>query len=84
MANSKAGPAQERDYVPAAPQLWMYDFLAWSLTRAWQRREALTRQIDPRPVDVIADIGCGTGTQMKRLARACSSIRLIGIDPDPP
>lgn len=36
----------------------------------------------PRPRDVIADVGCGTGTQLRLVARACPSARLIGIDPD--
>jgi len=73
-----------KDYTPAAPRLWMYDFLCAVLTKASRWRAALTRQIEPSAGDVIADIGCGTGTQMQLLARSCSAIRLIGIDPDPP
>lgn len=72
------------DYTPAAPRLWMYDFLAHVLTRASTWRRALTQQIDPTAGDVIADIGCGTGTQLKRLAAICPTLTLIGIDPDPP
>lgn len=73
-----------KDYTPAAPHLWQYDVLCALLTQSWRWRKALTRQIDPQPGDVIADVGCGTGTQMKRLALACTAITLIGIDPDPP
>lgn len=73
-----------KDYIPAAPQLWMYDFLCAVLTRASVWRRALVSEIDPAPFDVIADVGCGTGTQMKLLARACPNLTLIGIDPDPP
>lgn len=73
-----------RDYVPAAPQLWTYDFLSLVLTRARRWRRLLVTQIDPRPGDLIADVGCGTGTQMKLLGRACPELTLIGIDPDPP
>lgn len=62
----------------------MYDFLCAVLTRASRWRRALARQIDPKPGDVIADIGCGTGTQVKLLARSCPSLTLLGIDPDPP
>lgn len=83
MSNPSPGPSEARDYTPAAPQLWMYDFLCAVLTRASRWRRALARQIDPTAGDVIADIGCGTGSQMKRLARACPSLTLIGIDPDP-
>src|SRR5262249_5651269 len=73
----------ERDFVPAAPQLWAYDLLCLLLTRASRWRGALLRQIDPRPGDVIADVGCGTGSQMKLLGQSCPSATLIGIDPDP-
>jgi ubiquinone/menaquinone biosynthesis C-methylase UbiE len=78
-------PAQsnERDFVPAAPQLWTYDLLCLLLTRASRWRRMLLRQVDPIAGDVIADIGCGTGTQMKLLARSCPSLTLIGVDPDP-
>jgi ubiquinone/menaquinone biosynthesis C-methylase UbiE len=49
-------------------------------TRRW--RPALLAQLSPVPGDVIADIGCGTGTQLRLVARACPSATLIGIDPD--
>jgi ubiquinone/menaquinone biosynthesis C-methylase UbiE len=62
----------------------MYDFLCAVLTRASRWRRALNLEIDPKDGDVIADIGCGTATQMKLLARCCPSLTLIGIDPDPP
>jgi ubiquinone/menaquinone biosynthesis C-methylase UbiE len=61
----------------------MYDFLVATLTRESRWRSALARQINPTAGDVIADIGCGTGSQMKRLARSCPALTLIGIDPDP-
>jgi trans-aconitate methyltransferase len=38
--------------------------------------------VAPARGDVIADIGCGTGTQLRLLARSCPSARLIGINPD--
>jgi trans-aconitate methyltransferase len=70
------------DFVPAAPQLWTYDALSFLLsgTRRW--RPALLAQISPAPDDVIVDVGCGTGTQLRLMARACPSATLIGIDPD--
>jgi trans-aconitate methyltransferase len=36
----------------------------------------------PLARDVIADVGCGTGTQLRLVARACPLVTLIGIDPD--
>lgn len=83
MSDSTPGRSDARDYTPAAPQLWTYDFLCAVLTRASRWRRALLRQIDPGDGDVVADVGCGTGSQMKLLARSCPSLTLIGIDPDP-
>jgi len=73
----------ERDYVPAAPQLWLYDLLVVVLARAPRWRRALLAQIAPREGDVIADVGCGTGTQLVKIGRSARGVTLIGIDPDP-
>lgn len=78
----RASPA-ERDYVPAAPQLWLYDALVVVLARAPRWRRALLSQIAPREGDVIADIGCGTGTQLVKIGRRAAGVTLIGVDPDP-
>ncbi|MGB9224606.1 hypothetical protein [Mycobacterium sp.] len=61
------------DFVPAAPQLWTYDPLSFLLsgTRRWP--PVLVAQVDPSRGDVIADIGCGTGTQLRLMACAGSS-----------
>src|SRR3989475_8192116 len=72
----------ERDYVPAAPQLWLYDFLVALLTRESLWRRALLIQIDPKAEDRIADIGCGTGTLLALIGRTARPGVLIGIDPD--
>src|SRR2546430_17618881 len=72
----------ERDYVPAAPQLWLYDFLVALLTRESRWRRALLIQIDPKAEDSIADIGCGTGTLLALISRTARPAVLIGIDPD--
>jgi ubiquinone/menaquinone biosynthesis C-methylase UbiE len=73
----------EPDYVPAAPQLWLYDLLVVVLARAPRWRRALLAQIAPREGDVIADVGCGTGTQLVKIGRSVAGVTLIGIDPDP-
>jgi len=72
-----------RDYVPAAPQLWLYDVLAAVLARASRWRRALLAQIDPGDEDSIADIGCGTGSLLVLIGKAARPAVLIGIDPDP-
>ena len=76
------GEKSAKDFVPAAPQLWTYDVLSFLLagTRRW--RPVLLAQLASSPGDVIADIGCGTGSQLRLVARACPSATLIGIDPD--
>src|SRR2546425_3758999 len=74
--------ATKRDYVPAAPQLWLYDFLVAVLTRESRWRPALLQQIDPKAEDSIADIGCGTGTLLALIDRTTRPAVLIGIDPD--
>lgn len=73
----------KRDYVPAAPQLWLYDFLVAALARESRWRPALLRQIDPRRTDAIADIGCGTGTLVALIGQTAQPAVLVGIDPDP-
>src|SRR5438132_13800753 len=74
--------AAKRDYVPAAPQLWLYDFLVAVLARESRWRPALLQQIDPKAEDSIADIGCGTGTLLALIDRIARPAVLIGIDPD--
>ena len=73
----------QRDYVPAAPQLWLYDFLVATLTRESRWRRALLTQLGPADGDVIADVGCGTGSQLTLVGHAARSATLIAIDPDP-
>src|SRR4030095_2907378 len=51
--------------------------------RAPRGRRALLSQIAPREGDVIADIGCGTGTQLVKIGRRAAGVTLIGVDPDP-
>jgi ubiquinone/menaquinone biosynthesis C-methylase UbiE len=72
----------ERDFTPALPLLWAYDFIVAAFTRERTWRVAFLRQLAPRPSDVIADIGCGTGSLLALLGRAAKSATLIGVDPD--
>jgi len=74
--------ATERDFVPALSWLWAYDLVTAADPRERRWRRALLRQMDPRPSDVVADIGCGTGTFLALLGRTAKCAKLIGIDPD--
>jgi len=71
------------DYTPAAPQLWLYDFLVAVLTRERTWRGRLLDEIQPQAGDRIADIGCGTATLITLICKRAPAAQLIGIDPDP-
>lgn len=71
-----------RDFTPAVPVLGAYDPIVSLFTRERHWRSALLAQLAPRPSDVIADVGCGTGSFLALLGRSGSTPRLIGIDPD--
>jgi ubiquinone/menaquinone biosynthesis C-methylase UbiE len=73
----------ERDFTPAAPQLWLYDLLVALLTREGRWRGALLDQLRPAASDVIADVGCGTATLIALIGLRSPGTRLVGIDPDP-
>src|SRR5207249_4825971 len=73
-----SGRQAKRDYVPAAPQLWLYDFLVAVLARESRWRPALLTQIAPSAKDSIADIGCGTGSLLALISSATRPAALIG------
>src|SRR5215472_471553 len=70
------------DFTPAFPFLWAYDLIVAAFGRERTWRGALLRQLDPQPSDVIADIGCGTGSFLALVGGAAKSAKLIGVDPD--
>jgi ubiquinone/menaquinone biosynthesis C-methylase UbiE len=72
----------ECDFTPALPWLWAYDLSVTADTRERIWRGAFLRQLDPQPSDVIADIGCGTGSFLTLLGRTAKCAKLIGVDPD--
>src|SRR3546814_20726260 len=66
-------------YTPAAGHHWLtpvYDFGVAALTREHRWRSALIKQVRPRAGDVIADIGCGTGSVLVRLGNAAPSAQI--------
>ena len=75
-------PDTPRDFTPAAPFLWAYDLAIALATRETRWRGALLRQVAPKPGDMIADLGCGTGSFLALLGRQSGGTPLIGIDPD--
>jgi phospholipid N-methyltransferase len=83
MENTDGTPHGGGDFTPALPLLWAYDLIIAALTRESTWRGALLRQLDPRPSDVIADLGCGTGSFLALLGARARPAKLIGIDPDP-
>jgi SAM-dependent methyltransferase len=73
-------------FTPGAGYHWltpMYHVGLAVLTRENYWRAALAAQIDSSPGDVIADVGCGTGSLLVSLGRSATDATLIGIDPDP-
>jgi trans-aconitate methyltransferase len=74
------------NYTPALGAHWLtpaYDAAIALLTRERRWRRALIRQIAPRARQVVADVGCGTGTLAVMLKTHAPSVSVHGFDPDP-
>jgi ubiquinone/menaquinone biosynthesis C-methylase UbiE len=82
METSDRTMRNKRDFTPAFPFLWAYDLIVAAFGRERTWRGALLRQLDPRPSDIIADIGCGTGSFLALLGKTAKRPKLIGVDPD--
>jgi ubiquinone/menaquinone biosynthesis C-methylase UbiE len=54
-----------------------------ALTRERLWRSLTVAHLAPRPDDVIADIGCGTGTLAMFISSVEPQAQVIGVDPDP-
>lgn len=75
-----------RAFTPAAGYHWLtpfYDLGVAVLTRERRWRQALVQQLSPQPVDIILDLGSGTGSLLLRIGKVAPAATLIGIDPDP-
>jgi len=71
-----------RDFTPAVPVLGAYDPIVSLFTRERRWRSALLSQLAPKAGEVIADIGCGTGSFLALLGSTTAAGKLVGIDPD--
>jgi SAM-dependent methyltransferase len=76
------GRSENRDFTPAIPCLGAYDPIVRIFAGEGRWRARLLEQLAPCSSDVIADIGCGTGSQLTLVGKTSPSARLIGIDPD--
>ncbi len=75
----------EHAFTPAAGRfapMRLYD-PAVALTRERLWRSMAVMYIAPRPDDVIADVGCGTGSLAVLLSRVEPRATIVGLDPDP-
>jgi ubiquinone/menaquinone biosynthesis C-methylase UbiE len=64
-----------------APTRFYDPVVALTRERLWRALAAM--YVAPRPGDLIADVGCGTGSLALLLSRVEPRAQLIGIDPDP-
>ena len=75
----------ERAFTPATGRFGATQFydpvVALTRERLWRSLAAM--YVAPRPGDVIADVGCGTGSLTVLLSRVEPRAQVIGLDPDP-
>jgi ubiquinone/menaquinone biosynthesis C-methylase UbiE len=74
----------EQAFTPAAGRFatQFYDpVVALTRERLWRSLAAM--YVAPRPGDVIADVGCGTGSLALLLSRVEPRAHIVGLDPDP-
>lgn len=73
-------------FIPAAGVSWLAplcDVGVALLTRERSWRQALLEQVAPAGGDLVAEVGCDTGSWVVPSARAAPAAVFVGIDPDP-
>jgi len=75
----------EQSFTPATGRFGATQFYdpVVALTRERLWRSLAVMYVAPRPGDVIADVGCGTGSLAVLLSRVEPRAQIIGLDPDP-
>ena len=74
--------SQARAFTPAFPVLGLYDLVVRWFTRDRAWRSALLERLSPREGELIVDVGCGTASFLKDIARRAPRATLVGVDPD--
>lgn len=75
-----------RTYTPALgnhDRTGSYDQVIAVMTRERRWRERMINELAPKTGQIIVDIGSGTGSLAILMKQACSTIRVIAVDPDP-
>ena len=74
----------EQAFTPATGRFGATQFydpvVALTRERLWRSLAAM--YVAPRPGDVIADVGCGTGSLAVLLSRVEPRAKVVGLDPD--
>jgi len=74
------------DYVPAAGKHWLlplYDPFLALFTREKRWRGLILDSLELKAGDVVADVGCGTGTLAVMAKQRAPGAEIVGVDPDP-